>query len=268
MRCATRGRRTRNVRRSVIAALLLVASTAVQAATAYRVTTVTKDHFTKPTLVAHVIADGENRRLTYENRPEPFTEDVMLSTDSGKTVTALNTSMRTWFAMYRVEATETGLPSMIRAEIRDPNITMTEEPSPDVAGYPVRKFVIRAGYTTRERYSGTKVDRIHTMTALIWTTDKLDRSLAFPIPEVTMGARSIDAQLREKMASIPGFPLRNVTTISRAYEGGEPSVTMTTTEVDDIRTVPSPPASQFTKPADYINQEPIIGTPGKVVSPR
>ena len=251
------------MRRSAIAALLLIASTTVQAATAYRVTIIRKDHFKQPPLAGHVIADGENRRLTYENRQEPFTEDVMLSTDGGKTVTALNTSMRTWFAMHPAEATETGLPPMIRAEIRNPKVTMTEEPSPDIAGYPVRKFVIHAGYTTREHYSGTTVDRIHTMTALIWTTDKLDRSLAFPLPEVTIGVRSLDAELRQKMALIPGFPLREVTTISRAYAGGEPLVTMTTTEIDDIHTVPSPPASQFTRPADYVNQEPIIGVPGK-----
>jgi hypothetical protein len=253
-----------NVRRSAIAALLVITPTALQAATTYRVTITRKDGFKQPPLVGHVIADGENRRLTYENRPEPFTEDVMLSTDGGETVTALNTSMRTWFVTQPHEATETGLPPLIRAETRNPKITMTEEPSPEIAGYPVRKFVIHASYTTRENYSGTKVDRVHTMTTLIWTTDKLDRSLAFPLPEVTIGARSLDAELRQKTALIPGFPLREVTTISRAYAGGEPLVTMMTTEIDDIRTVPLPPASRFTKPAEYINQEPIIGVPGKL----
>jgi hypothetical protein len=252
-----------NVRRSAIAALLVITSTALQAATAYRVTITRKDHFHLPTLVAHVIADGENRRLTYENRPQPFTEDVLLSTDGGKTVTALNTSMQTWFAMHPRQVTETGLPPLMKAEIRNPKVTMTEEPSEDIAGYPVRKFVIRAGYTTRENYSGTKVDRIHTMTTLIWTTDRLDRSLAFPLPEVTIGARALDAELQQKTALIPGFPLREIRTISRAYEGGAPQVEITTTEVDDIRTVPSPPASQFVKPAGYVNQEPIIGAPGK-----
>ena len=252
------------MRHYAITAMLAVISTAVQAATAYRVTIIRKDHFNLPTMVEHVIADGENRRLTYENREEPFTEDVMLSTDDGKTVTALNTPLRTWFTLTASPATETGLPPRMSAELRDVKVSMTEEPSAEIiAGYPVRKFVIHAGYMTREHYSGIKVDRIHTMTTLIWTTNKLDRSLAFPIPEVTVGARSIDAQLREITASIPGFPLREVTTISRAYEGGQPSVTMTTTEVDDIRTVPSPPASEFVKPAGYVNQEPIIGVPGK-----
>src|SRR2546430_10725876 len=105
MPCATRGRRARNMRRYAIAALLLVVSTAVQAATAYRVTITRKDHFKRPNRVVHVIADGENRRLTCENQEEPFMSDVLLSTDGGKTVTALNTVLRTWFALHDEPAT-------------------------------------------------------------------------------------------------------------------------------------------------------------------
>jgi hypothetical protein len=253
-----------HVIRSAIAAILLIASTALQAATTYRVTITRKDGFKRPPLVGHVIADGENRRLTYENQEEPFTEDVLLSTDGGKTVTALNTKLRTWFAVSHREPTETGLPPWMSVQIKDTKVTVTEEPwTETISGYPLRKFVIRAGYTTREDYSGTKVNRIHTMTELLWTTDKIDRSLAFPIPEITIGVRSLDAELRQKTGSISGFPLRDVRTISRAYEGGAPSVEMTTIEVDDIRSVPSPPASQFLRPAGYVNQEPMIGVPGK-----
>jgi hypothetical protein len=262
MQCAKRGRRAHNVR-SAIAALIIITSTALQAATTYRVTITTTERGKRPTVVRRVIADGENRRLTVEQQEAPFTYDVLLSTDGGKNTTALNTPLRTWYAVVDRPPTGTGLPPWMSAEIKDTKVSVAEEPSEMFAGYPVRKFVIRAGYTTRENYSGTKVNRVHTMTTLLWTTDKLERSLAFPIPKVTFGVRSIDAELLLKTTSISGFPLREVTTISRAYEGGEPSVTMTTFEVDDIRTVPSPPASQFTRPAEYINQEPIIGSPGK-----
>lgn len=64
MPCETRGSKAHSVRHYAITAMLVVISTAVQAATAYRVTTVRKDHFNLPTLLANVIADGENRRLT------------------------------------------------------------------------------------------------------------------------------------------------------------------------------------------------------------
>ena len=75
------------------------------------------------------------------------------------------------------------------------------------------------------------------------------------------GVDVIDAELRQKTAIISGFPLRVITTYSQAYEGGAPKVAIITAEVDDIRTVASPPAAQFAKPADYINQPPIIRSP-------
>jgi len=238
----------------------LIASTAAHAATAYRVTIIRNDGFKRPPLVGHVIADDENRRLIYDNQDEPFAEDVMMSTDGGKTVTALNTRLRTWFALVDQPA---GLSPWMHVEIKDVKVSVAEEPSEAIAGYPVRKFVIHASYTTREDHSGTKVNRVHTMTEIIWTTDKLDGSLSFPIPRVTIGVGVVDAELRRKTASISGFLLRDVKTISRAYEGGAPSLEMMTTDVDDIRTVASPPATQFVKPPGYINQPPIIGAPGK-----
>jgi hypothetical protein len=101
------------------------------------------------------------------------------------------------------------------------------------------------------------------MTTLVWTTDKLDRPLAFPIPTITTGVESLDAELRPKLVMILGFPLRRVTTMSRAYEGGAPAVEITRVEIDDIRTVPSPLASAFAKPAGYVHQAPVIGVPGQ-----
>jgi hypothetical protein len=255
------------VRRYATLALFLIVPTAAHAAMAYRVTVVTKGRFKKPPLVGEVIADGEKRRLTYKDQPEPFSEDVLLSTDGGKTVTALNTSLRTWFALTRGGTSETEfLSSIRRVQIKDTNVAVTEEPSEPIAGYPVRKFVIHAGYTTVEDYSGTKVKRIHSLTELVWTTDKLDGSLTFPRPAYTIGARPVDDELGVKTASISGFVLRDVETISRAYEGGMPTLEMTTTEVDEIRTVPSPPASQFEKPAGYVNQPPIISGAPTVIS--
>jgi hypothetical protein len=248
-------------------ALLLIVPAAAHAATAYRVTIVRKRRLDKPPLVGQVIADGEKRRLTYKDRPEPFTEDVLLSTDGGKTVTALNTPLRTWFALTRSGPSETDVPSSIRrVQIKDTTVSVTEEPSEPIAGYPVRKFVIHAGFTTVEDYSGTKVKRIHSLTELVWTTDKLDGSLTFPRPAYTLGTRSVDDELAVKTAAISGFVLRDVETISRAYEGGMPIVEITTTEVDDIRTVPSPPAADFEKPAGYVNQPPIISGAPTVIS--
>ena len=83
--------------RSAIAAVLLIATTGLQAATTYRVTTTIKDRLKRIPRVERVIADGVNRRLAVEKQDEPFTHDVLLSLDGGKTVTALNTPLQTWF---------------------------------------------------------------------------------------------------------------------------------------------------------------------------
>jgi hypothetical protein len=247
-----------------IAAVLFLAASTAQTATTYRTTVTTKYRSERRVVVQRIIVDGDNRRLTVEHPEEPFTYDVLLSTDGGRTVTALNTALHTWYEAPKPWAS-TFLPVSIPTEIKNAKATVTEEPSTEtIAGFPVRKFVIRAGYTSREDFSGTKVNRIHTMTTLLWTTDKLDRSLAFPILEITTRVESLDAELRQKSAAIPGFPLRCVTSLSHAYEGGEPSVEMRTSEVEEIRTVAPPPATLFVRPAGYVHQEPVIGAPGKM----
>jgi hypothetical protein len=252
------------VHRSAIALLLLFAATNGQAATTYRTTITTRDRFKQPPVVQRITVDGENRLLKVENQDEPFSYDALLSADGGRTVTALNTPLRTWFELPKPWVTATGMPPSIPTEIKDAKTSVTEEPADEtIAGFPIRKFVIRVSYTSREDYGSTKVNRLCTMTTIVWTTDKLDRSLAFPMPVITMGIESLDAELRAKSAVIPGFPLRSVRTVSRAYEGGAPEVEITRVEVDDIRTVPPPRASALVKPAGYVHQAPVIGVPGK-----
>ena len=85
------------MRRAAIAAVVIFATTALQAATTYRVTTTVKERLKRIPSVERVIADGDNRRLTIEQQDEPFTHDILLSGDGGKTVTALNTPLQTWF---------------------------------------------------------------------------------------------------------------------------------------------------------------------------
>jgi hypothetical protein len=254
--------------RGIGIAALLLWTAAVDAATTYRVTITTKDMFHRPPEVQRIIADSENRRLTFEQQYEPFAFDVLLSTDGGKSVTALNTPMRTWFdgAPHPPNPTKR-LPGVAGVEIKDAKVTVEEEPTDDtMAGFPTRKFVIRASYKSVENYAGTKMTRIHAITTLLWSTGKLDRSLAFPTPTFATGIASLDAELLQKQELISAFPLRRVTSVSRAYEGGAPSVEITTLEVDDIRTVSSPPSSAFAKPDGYVHQDPIINGANPIIN--
>jgi hypothetical protein len=239
----------------------------VRAATTYRITITTNRRFKLPPSIQRVIVDGEKRRLSVENPEAPFVYDVLLSADGGKTVIALNTPLRTWFDETADAATHerpTGLAPWVKTVIKDVKTNVTEEPSNEIiAGFPVRKFVIRASYTTQEDFGGTKVNRVSSITTILRSTDKLDRSLAFHMPPLDTGVESLDALLRQKSQSEFGFPLRRVTTVSRAYEGGPPVIEVTTIEIDDLHAVPSPPADTFVRPATYANQAPVIGSPGK-----
>jgi len=255
------------MRRSSIAAVLLIATTALHGATTYRVTTTIKDRLKRIPSVERVIADGQNRRLTVETQDEPFTHDVLLSTDGAKTIIALNTPLRTWFDFAVLPHSTTTLKPRRLAAIKNPVVTVREESGAEpISGFPVRTFVIRATFTSEEDYGGTKVKRENAMTAMLWTTDKIDGALAFPPRAFATGVDAIDSELRQKTAIIAGFPLRAVTTYSQAYEGGAPTVEIITTDVDDIRTVAPPPAAQFAKPADYVNQPPIISGAPTVIS--
>lgn len=252
--------------RALTVAALLLATTALQAATTYRITTTIKGRLKQIPTVERVIADGQNRRLNVEQQDEPFTHDVLLSTDGGKTITALNTPLRTWFDFAVLHA-----PSMLKprraAAIKNPAVTVREESGAEpISGFPVRTFVIRATFTAEENYGGTKVKRENAMTMMLWTTDKIDAALDFPPRTFVTGVDAIDAELRQKTAIISGFPLRAMTTYSQAYEGGAPTVETIKAEVDDVRTVPSFPAAQFEKPAGYVNQPPIISGAPVVIS--
>jgi hypothetical protein len=249
-------------RRTGMAVFLVCAAASVHAATTYRVTVTRKDRFKFPTAIERVIVDGEKRRLTVENAEAPFTHDVLFSTDGGRTVTALNTPLKTWFnnAEMAKQNRPIGPGSRAKIETKDAKISISEEPTDEtIDDLPVRKFVIRAGYTTVEDFSGTKVKLLHGITTLLWATDKLDRSLAFEMPPLETGVDSLDAELHAKTESIIGFPLRRLTTVSRAYEGGEAVVEILKMDIDDIRTVPSPPPETFVKPAGYANQAPVFG---------
>src|SRR5437899_10142519 len=132
-------------RRFGVVALLLGASTSLLAATTYRVTMTTKDRLSRVPIVQRIITEGDSRRLTVEQQDEPFTYDVLLSADGGKTVTALNSPLHTWFDHDWLPASTRARSPWGPAEIKDAKSSVTEEPTDvTIAGFATRKFVIRA----------------------------------------------------------------------------------------------------------------------------
>src|SRR5437764_39183 len=125
------------MRRSAIAAVLLIATTALHAATTYRITTTVKDRLKRIPRVERVIADGENRRRIIEQQDEPFTHDVLLSKDGGKTVIALNTPLKTWFDFAVLPHSTSTLKPRHEAAIKNATVTVQEESGAEpISGFP------------------------------------------------------------------------------------------------------------------------------------
>jgi len=125
-----------------------------------------------------------------------------------------------------------------------------------------RKYVVKASFTTMSGRGAARIDIQHSATAMLWTTDAVDAALAVPLIGFSTGFAEVDAQLAPLAAKIIGFPLHVALTTSQAYQFGRPQTFTLDATVSDIRTVDAPPHA-FDVPADYVNQPPILGAPGR-----
>jgi hypothetical protein len=235
---------------------------ALASATSYRITIMPAKG---QTVIAHVVAAGTNKRVAVD-RPagQTYTFDVLLL--DGSAVTALNTSLKTWYA---AEAQLMGgprfyWPAGAKPEVRDMRIALDEEPDDELqSGHKVRKFVARINYVLRGRVDGDRVDASYGTTIIIWTTSEIDESLSLPAIPLTTGISEVDAQLAPKLAAVHGFPLKTVISATRVFAGGGiPQMQVLTVTTGDFSTTTAD-AALFQRPADYVNQKPLIGAPGR-----
>lgn len=203
---------------------------------------------------ATVLADGAHRRVDIPRQSQPFEFDVLLSDDGGATFTALNTPLKTWF---RTNATAIERRPhifwhqlMTRISVRDIRVTATDEPE--------HKSVIKTTFTVNEPQVTVKF----ASTIQIWTTDAVDAALAVRPVDLTTGYPEVDAQLLPALAKVHGFPIKTVLTATRAYVGGPPQTLRYRATVSGIETVAAPKHA-FERPADFVNQPPVLGVPGK-----
>ncbi len=231
-------------------------------ATSYRIT-ITPAKGTP--VVAHVVAAGANKRVTVD-RPadEPYAFDVLLL--DGHTTTALNTSLKTWYAEEPQLMGKLGLyrPLLgMKAEVRDVKTSLDEEPDDELlSGHKVRKFVARINYGLRGMINGERVDASHGTTIMIWTTSEIDETLSVTAVPLTTGISEVDALLVPKLAAVRGFPLKTVISATRVFAGGAPQTEVLTVTAGDFSST-SVDAALFQRPADYVNQRPLIGAPGR-----
>lgn len=245
-------------------ALASIAALPLAAATRYTVT-IEVGARSQARQVATVLVDGAHRRIDIPRETTPFAYDVLLSDDGGAAFTALNTQLKTWFRLGPAALAGSPLlnlrfPHARRKSVRDIKVTPSEEPSEPIDGYATHKYVVRASYKMREDL-GAPVEEQSGATILIWTTDAIDALLAMRLVDFATGEPEVDALLAPALAKIPGFPLKSTVSMTRMFIGGPPRITTVTATVSDIRTVDAPPQA-FERPADYVNQPPIVGAPG------
>jgi hypothetical protein len=206
--------------------------------------------------------DGVSYRVDHEY---DLMATAAFSTDGGKTVTALNEKLSTY---YRPKNSWEMPSSLLFAMHPDSKVTVkdvsvTEEPTDErIAGYATKKYVLKFAHNVSFGAGVQGVRVFFRSTVLLWTTEELDLAV-FPMDlrELRTGLSAVDLAVRKALSGVKGFPLKRRIAMTRQYEGGVVMGEDVTTTFDDFKTVELP-REALAVPAGYSYQEPVIGAPG------
>ena len=212
-----------------------------------------------------VVIDGDSYRVDYV--PPKLELSSILSTDAGKTETALNAELRTYFDR---KTTKHGLSLLamiplgrVAPAVTVKNLSVTEEPTEErIAGLTTRKYVVRLEYVTRTDVGSEIFSTTYTATGEIWTTDAIESPLdPFHLGRVRTTYEVVDEKLREALSVVKGFPLMRRLAVSRKIANGRAQTEMHFVRFSDFEVVAVPPQT-FSVPAGYKYQEPVVGFAG------
>jgi hypothetical protein len=216
--------------------------------------------------------EGGSYRVDYEGA-DKLGATASFSTDGGKTVTALNETLSTYYhpKAFPSEAkiTSSGhysapfIEKNTKPVVSVKNVILEEESSDErIAGHATKKYVLRFTHDLRVKMGGEKVRVIFGSTVLLWTTEEIDLpDVPMNLREIRTGFDTVDQAVNAALSGVKGFPLKRRLAVTRQYEGGRVMVDVVTTTFDDFKTVDLPPAA-LAVPAGYRFQEPVIGFPG------
>lgn len=257
------------MRRLLLFLVLLLAGTA-GAATQFRYVVESTGDPLRPRQVGTIRVDGVSWRIDSE---ESLMANASFSTDGGKTVTALNEKLSTYYrpkiadpskvmstGHYTVPFADENTKPVVRVK----KVSLQEEPSDErIAGFQTRKYVLKFAHDVKVRIDGEAVRVIFDSTVLLWTTDEVDLAVRpVDLSDVRTGLSEVDQQLGAALSGMKGFPLKRSLSVSRRYEGGAVMVDLVTSTFDDFKTVVLPPEA-LAVPSGYRYQEPVIGFPGR-----
>jgi hypothetical protein len=250
------------MRRLVLVLALLLANT-ISAATQFKYVTESAGDRPASKSAGTIRIDGVSYRIDYENY---LVATASFSIDGGKTVTALNENLSTY---YRLKDSSTRPSSSFfmgkfsDAEVTVKDVSLTEELTNErIAGFATKKYVLKLAHDVTLTLGGHKVRVFYRSTVLLWTTEEVDLSVyPMDLRELHTGFGEVDRKVREALAGVKGFPLKRRMSVTRQYEGGVVMVQAVTTTFDDFKTVDLPPKA-LAVPPGYRYEEPVIGAPG------
>lgn len=218
-------------------ALLLLAAVNAAAAVSYRLQG-------SSGMSGRVLVDGAKVRIDLDNGT------VVLTGDSGKTLTLIDPAAKTYTTMSAADLAG-GLDMTItnaKSSARDAGDGGTLE------NFPTRRWLLDTGFDVNVDAAGQKMTIHVSMHGESWRTDKLPEAAAsIALGQATRtGVPAIDKVLESvAAANAKGFPLKEVTTIRTKAAGGEEQTTTWTVEVHDVRTGVAAAPAQFAVPAEY-----------------
>lgn len=213
-----------------------------------------------------ISVDRSSYRVDYEHGG--FDTSALFSADGGKTETALNSTLLTYFAPGRLlaDALDSRLFSMPPLELVGPptvtlkEVKLREEPSQhDIDGRKTRKYVLNFSYDITARVGTEKLRAVVRAIAELWTTEELEASyLPLDPRRVRTGFDAVDHSLRQAMTGVKGFPLERRLSVTRRISGGAPFTDLVTTTFSSFEPFAASP-QLFEVPSGYRHQNPILG---------
>lgn len=208
-----------------------------------------------------VSIEGNAYRLDLPATSEPRPFDSVVSRDADATATYINYNNRTWFErLAGIETQAAPGPFGYTATIeKEPVVEMSDAPGGEIAGHPTRKYTVRVRFDVVQSFRQNKVRLNIDATIVVWSAPDLAHVIT---PSLETKFPEADHALAAALAKRPGLPLREMTSVTRTYEGGKPFTK--TEEWTTTAILPKTIAEErFEVPKGFVHQLPQYSAPSK-----
>lgn len=212
------------------------------------------------TLAGKVAVDGANIRMDIAKGDNMLFKDnsVVLSSDSGKTMTVLDPSTKNFYEL-RLDDVLGSVTSMLRSlggmfklSFDNPHVSVTDGgDGGTIEGFPTHKYVLDASYDINVDAMGQSMTTHMTMNTQSWTTTELSSEFSTFLQArgLRTGIDAVDKLIEAQTTSVKGMPLKQVSTVTINQGGSDTTMVTTSTVSNVVRKAIDP--SEFAMPAGY-----------------